>query len=115
MSMAPISCTAVMDVASTKESGEIQANSRDPYYRLEYVDLAHFQPDRALFHSIPVDLMLRYNFLPYRREDGHLVVAIADPTEAEVMDELSSLLDTPLKAVVSADTAIQEVIEDTTR
>lgn len=114
MSMAPIACTAVMDVASTKESGEIQSQSCDPY-RLEYVDLAHFQPDPALFQSVPVDLMLRYNFLPYGREDGHLVVAIADPTDVVVMDELSSRLNTPLKAVVSADTAIQEVIEDTAR
>ena len=79
--------------------------------RLEYVDLEHFQPDQDLFQSVPVDLMFRYNFLPYRRENGHLVVVIADPTDVPVLDELSFLLNTPLKAAVATESAIHELLK----
>jgi hypothetical protein len=37
-------------------------------YRLEFVDLAQFRIDHELFRAIPADLMLRYGFVPYRRE-----------------------------------------------
>jgi type IV pilus assembly protein PilB len=91
--------------------GEIRAQRLASLCQLEYVDLEHFQLDPALSQSVPVDLMFRYNFLPYRRENGHLVVVIADPTDVPAMDELSFLLNTPLKAVVAADTAIHELLK----
>jgi type II secretory ATPase GspE/PulE/Tfp pilus assembly ATPase PilB-like protein len=79
--------------------------------RLEYVNLEHFQPDHELFQSVPVELMFRYNFLPYRRENGHLKIVIADPTDIPVMDELSLLLRTPIRAAVATDTAIHELLK----
>ena len=33
-------------------------------YRCEFVDLREVRIDHDLFHSIPVDLMFRYNFVP---------------------------------------------------
>jgi type IV pilus assembly protein PilB len=79
--------------------------------RLQYVDLEHFQPDHDLFRSVPVDLMFRYNFLPYRREDDHLVVVTSDPTNVPVLDELALLLKTPIRASVGTETAIQELLK----
>jgi len=37
-------------------------------YRLEFVDMDTFRIDQDLFRSIPADLMLRYEFVPFRRE-----------------------------------------------
>jgi len=79
--------------------------------RLQYVDLEHFQPDHDLFRSVPVDLMFRYNFLPYRREDDNLVVVTSDPTNVPVLDELSLLLKTPIRASVATESAIQELLK----
>ena len=76
--------------------------------RLEFIDLRNFQPDQQLFESIPVDLMFRYNFLPYRKEDGKLVLVTADPTNVPAMDEVASILNMPVRAAVGTDTAIQE-------
>ena len=39
----------------------------------EYVDMAQFYVDQEMFRSIPVDLMLRYGFVPYRRDGDNLV------------------------------------------
>jgi type IV pilus assembly protein PilB len=79
--------------------------------RLQFVDLTAFQPDQDLFRNVPVDLMFRYSFLPYKREDGKLVVVTADPTNVPVMDELSTLLKMPIRAAVGTDSAIQELLK----
>ncbi len=45
-----------------------QARRLAERYRLEFVDMDTFRIDQDLFRSIPADLMLRYGFVPYRRE-----------------------------------------------
>ena len=79
--------------------------------RLQYVDLEHFQPDHDLFRSVPVDLMFRYNFLPYRKENDNLVVVTSDPTNVPVLDEISLLLKTPIRASVGTESAIQSLLK----
>src|SRR5919204_7001252 len=69
-------------------------------YRLEFVDMETFRIDQDLFRSIPADLMLRYGFVPYRREGKHLVIVVSDPTDLPMIDELGVLLSTPIKVMV---------------
>src|SRR3972149_2443481 len=69
------------ETAAEVRAAEVrQAQALAARCRLQYVDLEHFQPDHDLFRSVPVELMFRYNFLPYRREDDNLVVVTSDPT-----------------------------------
>jgi len=79
--------------------------------RIDFIDLTNFQPDQELFQSVPVELMFRYNFLPYRKEKGKLIVVTADPTNVPVMDDLAAILKTPIRAAVGTDTAIQELLK----
>jgi type IV pilus assembly protein PilB len=90
---------------------EASARALAERYRLEFVDVASFAPDPEILQSVPVDLMFRYNFLPYRREDGRLVLVMADPTDIPVLDELSLLLQTPVRPAVGAPSAIQEALK----
>ncbi|OFV88292.1 MAG: pilus assembly protein PilB [Acidobacteria bacterium RBG_16_70_10] len=78
---------------------------------LEYVDVGSFAPDPEIFKSVPVELMFRYNFLPYRREGDRLVLVMADPTDLPVVDELSLVLQTPLRPAVGTPSAIQEALK----
>jgi type IV pilus assembly protein PilB len=39
-------------------------------YRCEFVDLREVRIDHDLFHSVPVDLMFRYNFVPIQSQNG---------------------------------------------
>jgi type IV pilus assembly protein PilB len=80
-------------------------------YHLEYVEVESFAPDPELLKSVPVDLMFRYNFLPYRREGGRLVLVMADPTDIPVVDELSLLLKTPVQPAVGTPSSIQEALK----
>ncbi|OLE66321.1 MAG: pilus assembly protein PilB [Acidobacteria bacterium 13_1_20CM_2_68_14] len=78
---------------------------------IPYVDLADFPIDHDLFREIPVDLMFRYNFVPWKEEDGRLVVVISDPSDVLMVDELEILLGRPLKICVGAKTAINDVLK----
>jgi type II secretory ATPase GspE/PulE/Tfp pilus assembly ATPase PilB-like protein len=80
-------------------------------YGFEYVDLDHFTIDHTLFREIPLDLMIRYQFLPERRENGHIVVVVGDPTDVLKLDELELLLGAPVKVKVSAPGAIREKLQ----
>jgi hypothetical protein len=81
-------------------------------FGLEYVDVASFAPDPEILQSIPVDLMFRYNFLPYRRdENGRHVLVMADPTDIPVVDELALLLQTDIQPAVGTLSAIQEALK----
>jgi type IV pilus assembly protein PilB len=80
-------------------------------YRLEFVDMEQFRIDGELFRSIPADLMLRYGFVPYRREGRALVIVVSDPTDLPLIDELSTLLGTPVKVTVGARSAIQAMLK----
>ena len=73
-----------------------------------------FRIDQELFRSIPADLMLRYGFVPYRREgpDGKtLAIVVSDPTDLPMIDELGVLLATPIKVTVGPRSAIDSILK----
>ena len=67
----------------------MQAQSLAARYRCDYVDLREGKIDHELFHSVPVDLMFRYNFVPLHAQNGTLEIALADPRNLNLIDELS--------------------------
>src|SRR5687767_1198208 len=80
-------------------------------YRREFVDMNEFRIDQELFRSIPADLMLRYGFVPLRREGAALVIVVSDPADLPLIDELSAVLRTPIKVTVGAASAIQSILK----
>jgi type II secretory ATPase GspE/PulE/Tfp pilus assembly ATPase PilB-like protein len=99
------------DPTGTPSDEEAAARALATRFRLEYVDVSSFAPDPEILQSVPVELMFRYNFLPYRRESGRLVLVMADPTDIPVVDELSLLLQTPIQPAVGTPSAIQEALK----
>ena len=67
--------------------------------------------DQELFRSIPADLMLRYGFVPYRRDGKSLVIVVSDPTDLPMIDEIGVVLSTPIKVTVGAPLAIQSILK----
>jgi type IV pilus assembly protein PilB len=80
-------------------------------YRVEFVDMDEFRIDQELFRAIPADLMLRYNFVPYRRDGRALVIVVSDPRELPMIDELGTILGTPIKVTVGAPSAIESILK----
>src|SRR5437764_5505630 len=93
----------------TGEAARAQRQASE--YGFDYVDLEHFQVDHDLFRNIPLDLMIRYQFLPEKRENGHIAVVVGDPTDVLKLDELELLLGAPLKVKVASPAAIRDKLQ----
>jgi type IV pilus assembly protein PilB len=83
-------------------------------YRCEFVDLHDFQLHHDLFKKIPVHLMFRYNFIPLEEtKDDRLAIAIADPSQLMMIDEISLLLGKRIVTKVSTLAQISEILKKT--
>jgi len=82
------------------------------YYH-EFVDLREVKIDHDLFHSIPVDLMFRYNFVPIQAHNGSLEIALADPRNLGLIDELAVLLGKKLRVKVATLSQIADLLKKT--
>ncbi|MGA7614200.1 MAG: GspE/PulE family protein [Thermoanaerobaculia bacterium] len=80
-------------------------------YGFEFVDLEHLPIDHSLFREIPLDLMVRYQFIPEKREDGHVAVVVGDPTDVLKLDELELLFGAPIRVKVAPPSAIREKLQ----
>jgi type IV pilus assembly protein PilB len=80
-------------------------------YRLEFIELKDFQIDHSLFRSIPVDLMFRYNFVPFKKENDILYVVVADPSNILMVDDLELQLGIRIRMLVGTQSAIQDVLK----
>jgi type II secretory ATPase GspE/PulE/Tfp pilus assembly ATPase PilB-like protein len=79
--------------------------------RLPFVSLQGFRVDPELFLSIPVDLMFRYNFIPYQTEGHALAIVAADPSDVTMLDELEVFLKRPIRLNVGIRSEIQDVLK----
>src|ERR1700686_4602633 len=82
------------------------------YYH-EFVDLREVRIDHDLFHSVPVDLMFRYNFVPIQGHNGALEIALADPRNLNLIDELAVLLGRKLRVKVATHSQISDLLKKT--
>ncbi len=90
-----------------------QAKTLAARYRCDFVDLREVRIDHDLFHSVPVDLMFRYNFVPINSQNGHLDIALADPRNLNLIDELAILLQKKLHVKVATLSQISDLLKKT--
>ncbi|HSM76445.1 MAG TPA: GspE/PulE family protein [Bryobacteraceae bacterium] len=90
-----------------------QARTLAARYRCEFVDLREAHIDHDLFHSVPVDLMFRYNFVPMHASEGTLEIALADPRNLNMIDELAMILQKKLKVRVATLAQISDLLKKT--
>ena len=92
----------------------IEAKQLAHRYRLPYIDL--LPPDKSSpidyeeLAKIPVELMLRNQFVPLRREGRNLHAAMADPTNLERLDELENALNVRIVPYVATPGAIDVIL-----
>ncbi|MGA8766772.1 MAG: ATPase, T2SS/T4P/T4SS family, partial [Candidatus Acidiferrales bacterium] len=108
----PSNNPAVSDAADTAAERE-QARRLAERYRCPFVDLAEQRIDAELFRSIPAELMFRYNFVPLAAHDSTLVVAMVDPSQLQLTDELALLLGKRLQIKVATASQIGDLLKRT--
>jgi type IV pilus assembly protein PilB len=82
-------------------------------YCCDFVDLKTSSIDHELFRTIPVDLMFRYHFVPLHLHDGTLEIAVSDPRQIVLIDELQVLLSRKLKIKVATYSQISDLLKKT--
>jgi type II secretory ATPase GspE/PulE/Tfp pilus assembly ATPase PilB-like protein len=98
--------------AAVDHAGEAaRARKLAARYELEFVDLTRFLINNELFRSIPADLMLRYGFVPYRRDGQTLLIVVSDPSDLQAIDEIGMQLGTPVRVTVGGPSAIQAILK----
>ena len=100
------------DAAETDVERE-QAKKLAARYRCGFVDLQEQRIDAELFRSIPADLMFRFNFVPLSSHDGTLVIAVSDPSQVMLSDELPLLLGKKLAIRVATPRQISDLLKRT--
>jgi type IV pilus assembly protein PilB len=101
----------MIPVDPTQETARARAVAERYYH--EFVDLREVRIDHELFTSIPVDLMFRYNFVPIEGSNGTLEIALADPRNLSLIDELSVLLGKKLRVKVATLSQISDLLKKT--
>jgi type IV pilus assembly protein PilB len=97
----------VLDAASE----ESRAKALGQRLGMPYVDLWTFRVEAELFKTIPLEWMLRYEFLPEREDGGTLHIIMTDPTDVVKRDELEGLLKKKLRVKVGSRAALQEILQ----
>ena len=82
-------------------------------YRCGFVDLREQRIDPELFRTIPADLMFRYNFVPLELQNNLLSIAVADPSQVLLSDELPLLLGKKLAIKVATPRQISDLLKRT--
>jgi type IV pilus assembly protein PilB len=103
------------DLPVANEPPEVrEAKELAQRYRLPFVNLlpqdGESPIDYSLLAEVPVDLMVRHQFIPLRRENGRLYVAMADPTDLERLDDLAGALRSRIVPAVATAGAIDVVL-----
>jgi type IV pilus assembly protein PilB len=79
---------------------------------LEFVDLAGQERSLALVDSLPADVARQYGAVPVRfDEEGSLVVALADPSQAASVSALRAAVRVKLRFAVADEASLEPALE----
>ncbi|HWA59508.1 MAG TPA: type IV-A pilus assembly ATPase PilB [Gemmatimonadales bacterium] len=80
-------------------------------YRMPAVDLTRFEVDPKILKLVPADFTQKHVVLPLKREGRTLTVAMADPTNTGVLDDLKFITRYDLFPVIAGEYTLRNLIE----
>jgi type IV pilus assembly protein PilB len=80
-------------------------------YRMPAVDLARFEVDPKIVKLIPADVALKHLVLPLKREGRTLTVAMADPTNLSVLDDLKFITRYDIFPVIAGEYTLRTALD----
>ena len=78
---------------------------------MEFVNLDEIPIDAEFIEKVPPSVANIYKVIPVSMENGSLVIAMSDPLNVKLLDELNFLLGIPLKGAVSNEDAIDRALK----
>jgi type IV pilus assembly protein PilB len=80
-------------------------------YKMPAVDLSKFEVDPKILRLVPSELATKHSLLPLKRDGRTLTVAVADPTNQEILDDLKFVTRYDIFPVLGGEATLRAVIE----
>src|SRR6266480_3557881 len=80
-------------------------------YRMPAVDLSRFEVDPKIVKLIPAEVAVKHMVLPLKREGRTLTVAMADPTNVSVIEDLKFITRYDIFPVIAGEYTLKGAIE----
>ena len=80
-------------------------------YRMPAVDLSKFEVDAKILRLVPSELATKHTLLPLKRDGRTLTVAVADPTNQEILEDLKFVTRYDIFPVLGGESTLRNVIE----
>jgi type IV pilus assembly protein PilB len=80
-------------------------------YKMPAVDLSRFEVDEKIIKLVPSDVAVRHMVLPLKREGRTLTVAVSDPTNHAVVDDLKFITRYDIFPVIAGEYTLRSAIE----
>jgi type IV pilus assembly protein PilB len=80
-------------------------------HRVPAVDLERVKLDPKIIKMIPADIAVKHQVLPLRRVGRVLTVAMANPTDLGVIDDLKFITRHDIEPVIAGDFTLKKIIE----
>jgi type IV pilus assembly protein PilB len=79
--------------------------------RMPAVDLSRFEPDVKLLRLIPADMARKHMVLPLRRDGRNLTVAMVDPSDLGLLQDLKFITRFDVFPVIAGEFSLRNLIE----
>lgn len=100
---------ALVEQGATDEGSLLQALSLSA--RVPPVDLGHAEPEIAAVESLPQEICIDHGVLPLARNGEILTVAVPDPFDVLLLDDLKILADAKIRPVVALPGSIRRKLD----
>ncbi|MCI0538300.1 MAG: Flp pilus assembly complex ATPase component TadA [Verrucomicrobiales bacterium] len=86
------------------------AQAKAAYYGNEFVNLGELRLSDEVIKAVPRHIAKRYNVVPVFKDESTLRVAVADPSDLDVIDGLQHSLSRPVEIMVASEEDLQTAI-----
>ncbi len=78
--------------------------------QMEVVDISSIEPEPEALRALPPKFIKQYSCFPYKIENGTLYVAISDPLNVQLIDDLKKLSNYPVETVLANEKDLEIMI-----
>ncbi|MBN1516551.1 type IV-A pilus assembly ATPase PilB [Candidatus Sumerlaeota bacterium] len=81
------------------------------HLNVPFVTLSHYEIDEQILHSIDEEIVKKYKIIPVDKTGDTLMIALSDPSNIYLLDELRLLTKCKIVPVISFESDIEEAIQ----
>ncbi|MEW5800853.1 MAG: ATPase, T2SS/T4P/T4SS family, partial [bacterium] len=81
-------------------------------FGIPFEERIDFQLDKELIQKVPFHFCRQYKLIPFAQENGLIKVAVSDPLQIQLLDDVRLLCNQPVRPVICTEDTILEAIHD---